>query len=79
MLQLNPSIPVETPRGNGQAVVLIDYGSEHDLYWVVLLDDSRECWTFSNREIRAQPNITLGRMPDYVNKNNQENGKVHHL
>ena len=77
MLQLNPSIPVETPKGNGQAVVLIDYGSEHDLYWVVLLDDSRECWTFSNREIHAQPNITMGRMPDFVNKDNPKN--VHHL
>lgn len=63
MIQLNPSIPVETPKGNGQAVVLIDYSSEHDLYWVVFLDDSRQCWTFGNRDIRAQPNITLGRTP----------------
>jgi hypothetical protein len=61
MLQLNPSIPVETPKGRGQALFLIDYSPEHDLYWVVFIDDSRECWTFNNREIRAQTNYTLGR------------------
>lgn len=62
LLQLNPTIPVETPMGKGQAVVLIDYGSEQDLYWVVFLDSNGECWTFGNRDIRAQPNVTMGRM-----------------
>ena len=61
ILQLNPSIPVETPKGKGQATFMIDYSPEHDFYWVVFLDESRECWTFGNRDIRAQPNITLGR------------------
>lgn len=61
MLQLNPSIPVDTPKGSGQAAFLIDYSPEHDLYWVVFLDDSRQCWTFSNREILVQENYTLGR------------------
>jgi hypothetical protein len=61
MLQLNPPIPVDTPRGKGYAHVLIDYSQEHDLLWVVFLDESRECWTFSNREIRAQENVTMGR------------------
>jgi hypothetical protein len=61
MLQLSPSIPVETPKGKGQATILIDYSPEHDFYWVVFLDESRECWTFSNKDIRAQPNFTIGR------------------
>jgi hypothetical protein len=61
MLQLNPSIPVDTPKGKGQAVFLIDYSPEHDLYWVVFLDENRQCWTFSNSDIRAQDNFTLGR------------------
>lgn len=61
MLQLNPSIPVETPKGKGQAAIMIDYSPEHDFYWVVFLDNSGECWTFSNKDIRAQQNITLGR------------------
>lgn len=61
MLQLNPSIPVETPKGTGQAVFIIDYSIEHDLYWTVFLDDTRECWTFNNKDIRIQENYTLGR------------------
>jgi len=59
--QLNPPIPLDTPKGAGQATFLLDYGLEHDLYWVVFLDDSRECWTFSNRDIRVQKNLTIGR------------------
>jgi len=59
--QLNPPIPLDTPKGAGQATFLLDYGLEHDLYWVVFLDESRECWTFSNRDIRVQKNLTIGR------------------
>jgi hypothetical protein len=68
MIQLNPSIPVHTPKGKGQAIILIDYSPEHDLYWVVFLDDSGECWTFPNKDIRAQNNITLGRNPKDKNE-----------
>ncbi|MBC7386582.1 MAG: hypothetical protein H7301_10550 [Cryobacterium sp.] len=61
LLQLNPAIPVETPKGKGMATVLIDYGPEYDLLWVTFLDESRECWTYGNRDIRIQTNITMGR------------------
>lgn len=61
LLQLNPPIPLLTPKGAGLAHFLVDYGPEFDLHWTVFLDDSGECWTFANREIRAQKNITLGR------------------
>jgi hypothetical protein len=61
LLQLNPPIPVLTPKGKGLAHVLIDYGAEHDLLWIVFQDESGECWTFSNKEIRAQVNITMSR------------------
>ncbi len=61
MLQLNPPIPVKTPRGNGIAHFIIDYSLEFDLHWVVFMDGSGECWTFANREIRVQENITVGR------------------
>jgi hypothetical protein len=54
MIQLNPPIAVTTLKGKGLAHVLIDQGPEHDLLWVVFLDDTGQCWTFSNREIRAQ-------------------------
>ena len=61
ILQLNPTIPLKTPKGKGQALALIDYGSEHNLLWVTAIDDTGEIWTFPNSEIRAQKNITMGR------------------
>jgi len=64
MIQLNPTVPLETPKGRAHALFLIDYGQEHDLYWVTFLDNGGECWTFSNREVRAQANQTIGRRLD---------------
>jgi hypothetical protein len=60
-LQLDPPIPVITPKGDGYAHLLIDYGPEYNLLWVCFLDDSGECWTYDNTQIRAQKNITMGR------------------
>jgi len=59
--QLNPPLPVTTPKGSGLAHLVIDYGPEHNLFWVVFIDATGECWTYPNPEIRAQKNITLGR------------------
>lgn len=61
LLQLNPSIPVTCPKGSGIAHFITDYGIEHDLLWTVFVDETGECWTYSNRDIRAQKNITAGR------------------
>ena len=61
MLQLNPPLPMLTPKGEGLAHVLIDYGPESDLYWTVFITATGEVWTFSNRDVRASKNITLGR------------------
>lgn len=61
MLQINPPLPVKTPKGDGIAHFLIDDGLEHDLKWVVLQSDTGECWTWNNKHIRAQKNITEGR------------------
>jgi hypothetical protein len=60
ILQLNPPIPVATPKGKALAQLVIDYGAEHDLLWVCFQDNG-ECWTFNNNAIRAQTNITMGR------------------
>ena len=62
MIRLEPPIPLDTPRGSGLAAFVIDPGIEHDLIWVVFLDENGECWSFRNREIRAQVNFTMGRM-----------------
>lgn len=61
MIQLQPPIPLETPRGSGLAHLVIDYGPEFSLLWSVFLDDSGECWTFTNEDVRAVKNITMGR------------------
>jgi hypothetical protein len=59
--QLNPPLPVITPKGAAWAHLVIDYGPEADLLWVCFQDDTGECWTWNNRDIRIQPNITLRR------------------
>jgi hypothetical protein len=64
MLQLNPTIPMMTPRGPGYALFVVDYSQEHHLMWVVALDDGGEVWMFENPEVRVQSNFTLGRRPD---------------
>jgi hypothetical protein len=64
LLQLNPPLPLQTPKGEGIAHFLIDYSVEDNLYWVVFINETGECWTFSNLEIRACKNITLGRFCD---------------
>lgn len=61
MLQLDPPIPLTTPKGEGFAHILLDYGPESDLYWTVLITQTGEIWTYANREVRAAKNITLGR------------------
>lgn len=62
MLQLNPTIPIRRISDGmlGYAFVLIDYSQEHDLLFVCAMDNG-EIWTLSNRDIRMQENISLGR------------------
>lgn len=62
MLQLNPPIPMNTPKGEGFAHILLDYGPESDLYWTVLITETGEIWTYANKYVRASKNITLGRV-----------------
>ena len=62
ILQLDPPIPVVTPMGDGLAQIIIDYSIEHSIHWVVFLEETGQCWTFPNEQIRAQRNITVGRI-----------------
>jgi hypothetical protein len=66
--QLNPTLPLETPKGKGFAHFLIDYSQEHDLLWVVFLNENGECWTFKNSEIRIEKNLSIGRTSTSVIK-----------
>jgi hypothetical protein len=65
ILQLNPPIPLDTPRGKAFAHVLIDYGQEHHLLWVCFIDETGECRAFQNPEVRLQHNETMGR-PQFI-------------
>jgi len=60
-IQLEPTLPVITPKGKGYAIIMIDYGQEHDLLWTCVIDDTGEIWTYKNPEIRVQNNITFKR------------------
>jgi hypothetical protein len=60
--QLNPPLPLLTPKGKAWAHLVIDYGPEADLMWVCFQDEDGACWTWSNRDVRIQPNATLGRV-----------------
>ena len=64
ILQLDPVWPVTVTgikNGKGYAMAIIDYSQDHDLYFVVAMDDSGEIWTLNNKNVRLQSNITLGR------------------
>lgn len=61
MLQLSPPLPLITPRGKAWAHLLIDYGPEADLIWVCFQDETGECWSYRNSDIRIQRNETIGR------------------
>jgi hypothetical protein len=68
MLQLNPTICLDTPKGRGLCHFVIDYGEEHDLLWVVADDATGEIWTWPNPKVRFVRNISLGAMRDKGNR-----------
>jgi hypothetical protein len=59
--QLNPHIPVLTPKGPGYAFIIIDYSQEHHLLWTVAINETGEIWTFPNPDVRFQYNPSMGR------------------
>jgi hypothetical protein len=58
ILQLNPSILVETPLGQGQALFLIDYGMHQNTCWVVALSDNGIVKHFDCNDIVVSVNYT---------------------
>lgn len=61
MIELRFPIPLDTPKGRGLAYFVSDFGCDHSLMWTVAIDESGECWTFPNEQIRFVKNITMGR------------------
>ena len=60
--QLDPPLPLLTPKGEGLAHFIIDYGVEQNLMFVVFLNENGECWTYDTRNVRMTKNITMGRL-----------------
>ena len=58
ILQLDPLIPLQTPRGKGMAHLVIDPGAEHFLEFVTFIDETGECWVFRNDQVTLQGNQT---------------------
>ncbi len=72
LVQLNPPLHMETPKGKGWAHFCIDYGPETHLLWVVFMDADGACWTVPNPEIRLSPNWSMGRRPSEHQPKEQE-------
>ena len=66
LTQLDPPLPMSTPRGPGLSHFVIDYGPEADLLWVVFLDADGACWCVPNAEVRLQANWSMGRRPQHA-------------
>lgn len=71
ILQLDPPLPLVTPKGPGLAHLVIDYGVEAHLLWVVALNDGGECWTFPNPQVKFEFNPTMGRIGKSKNGENK--------
>ena len=67
MLQLNPTLPIARNLDNmkGYAIAIIDYSQEHDLLFVCAMDNG-EIWTYNNKDIKIQNNISLNRIQNDI-------------
>lgn len=64
ILQLNPPIPMHTPKGEGLAWLVIDQGIEFNLLWVICQNETGEIWTWDNTKVRGDKNIMMDRLVD---------------
>ena len=62
MLQLNPPLWLETPKGMGLAHLVTWDSLEHSLYWTVFDEATGQIWTWPNERVRAVKNITADRI-----------------
>ncbi len=60
ILQLNPTIMVETPLGTGQAIMIIDYGMHQNTCWVVANNQTGVVKHFDCNDIILSTNYTYG-------------------
>ncbi len=58
ILQLNPTIMVDTPLGRGQALFVIDYGMHQNTCWVVAMHKDGIVKHFDANDVVIAPNYT---------------------
>ena len=60
VLELQQQIEVDTPKGRGRLFLVTEYGSEIEKVFTVILYNG-QIWEFTNNEVTATPNFTMGR------------------
>lgn len=58
ILQLDPTIYVDTPLGRGHAIFLIDYGMHQNSCWVVTMESNGIVKHFDSNDIIICTNFT---------------------
>lgn len=61
ILQLNPPLWLDTPKGQALAHFMIDRGIDCDIEWVCFQQETGECWTWLNPDVKILGNTTIGR------------------
>lgn len=63
--QLNPQLSVVVLKDGkwikGYAFAILDYSQDHDLMFIIALDDTGEIWIVPNDEVRMENNWSLKR------------------
>lgn len=65
--EVQQSIWLDTPLGVALVKFVVDRGPDSDLEWVTILQETGECMTFDNSEVKASKNYTLGRRTGWAN------------
>ncbi|MFB5634986.1 MAG: hypothetical protein ACE5SV_09020 [Candidatus Nitrosomaritimum aestuariumsis] len=60
ILELQQQVEVDTPKGRGRLFLVTEYGTEIEKLFTVILYNG-QIWEFTNKEITATSNITMGR------------------
>lgn len=77
ILQMNPTIYVDTPLGRGHALFIIDYGMHQNSCWVVTLEDNGFVKHFDANDIIICTNFTyhINNEHNSFENKNQKNKK----
>jgi len=63
--QLNPPIPVITPKGYAIAYFLVDYGPGSDLIWICFQKEKGEILSWENSDVRCKNIVNVADVFDY--------------